>query len=69
LHTVLSAHEEPLGSAGFWQPAIALHESLVQTLPSLQLRAVPEVQFPPWQVSAPLQTLPSLQAVPLRTGE
>jgi hypothetical protein len=68
LHTVLSAHDDPFGSAVFAQPVTALHESLVQTLLSLQLSAAPAVQVPPWQVSAPLQTLPSLQAVPLSTG-
>jgi hypothetical protein len=37
-------------------------------LPSLQLSAVPAVHVPPWQVSPPLQTLPSLHEVPFSTG-
>jgi len=68
LHTVLSRHGVPFRTDGFWQPKVGLQESVVQTLPSLQLRAVPAVQVPLWQVSAPLQTLPSLQVVPLSTG-
>ena len=40
----------------------------MQTLESLQLSAVPAVQVPAWQVSAPLQALPSAQAVPLVLG-
>jgi hypothetical protein len=47
LHTVLSAHDVPLGSAVLAQPVTGLHESLVQTLESLQLRAEPAVQVPP----------------------
>ena len=50
------------------QPVLELQPSLVQGLPSLQLSAVPAVHAPPWQVSAPLQTLPSLQAVPFATA-
>ena len=40
----------------------------MQTLPSLQLSGVPAVHAPLWQVSAPLQTLPSVQGVPFRTA-
>src|SRR5207247_667430 len=41
------------------QPLTASHESVVQTLPSLQLRGVPELQVPPPQTSRPLQTVAS----------
>jgi hypothetical protein len=46
LHTVLSGHAVPFSTAGFWQPKVGLQESLVQTLESLQLSAVPAVQVP-----------------------
>jgi hypothetical protein len=49
------------------QPEAGLQESFVQTFESLQVRGVPAVHAPLWQVSAPLQALPSLQAVPLAT--
>jgi hypothetical protein len=52
----------------FTQPERTLHESVVQALLSLQLSGVPAVQLPDWQVSAPLQTFPSAQAVPFATG-
>jgi hypothetical protein len=67
LQTSPSAHDVPLATAVFTQPEAGLQESVVQTLPSLQLGGVPAVQVPLWQVSAPLQALPSLQAVPLAT--
>jgi hypothetical protein len=38
-----------------------LHESSVQTLPSLQLAAAPGTQDPPLQVSFAVQASPSLQ--------
>ena len=50
------------------QPLTVLQLSAVQALPSLQLRAVPAVQVPPWQVSAPLQTFASAHDVPFRTA-
>jgi len=68
LQTVLSAQGVPFRTAVFWQPKVETQESVVQTLPSLQLSAVPAVQMPPWHVSAPLQALPSLHAVPLLTA-
>jgi hypothetical protein len=43
----------------------ALHESVVQTLPSLQFGGGPPTQTPPLQVSAVVQALPSLQAAVL----
>src|SRR5262249_48637522 len=46
------------------QPVAASHESSVQGLPSLHASGVPTVQLPLWQVSTPLQALPSLQLVP-----
>jgi hypothetical protein len=59
-----------------WQPGIGvlmhpltpLHTSLVQALPSSQLSIVPAVQLPLWQVSLPLQALPSLHELPFATG-
>ena len=67
LQTVASAHGVPFRTAVFWQPNVGLQESEVQTLESLQLRVVPGAQVPDWQVSAPLQTLPSLHDVPFVT--
>jgi len=52
----------------FVHPLTGLQASVVQALPSLQLRAVPDVQLPLWQVSAPLQTLPSAHDVPFVTA-
>src|SRR5262245_15106190 len=49
-------------------PPGATQESLVQGLPSSQLGGVPAAHSPPWQVSRPLQALPSEQAVPLATA-
>ena len=74
VHGLPSAQSEPIvqiwhPGMGVWmQPVMVSHVSTVQPLVSLQLRAVPEVQVPPWQVSAPLHTLPSVHGVPLRTG-
>jgi hypothetical protein len=42
--------------------------SVVQGLLSLQLSAVPLVQMPAWQVSAPLHTFPSLHDKPFVTA-
>jgi hypothetical protein len=50
------------------QPLVGLQLSAVQPLLSLQVSGVPALQLPAWQVSAPLQALPSLQAVPLGAG-
>jgi hypothetical protein len=57
----------PLATSVFWQPLAASHESVVQGLPSLQLSGGPGVQVPVWQVSVPLQALPSPQDVPFVT--
>jgi hypothetical protein len=56
-----------LAAGAVWQPATGLHVSVVHGLPSLHVSGVPAVQVPPWQVSAPLQTLPSPQPVPFGT--
>jgi hypothetical protein len=68
LQALPSLHAVPLLTAVFAHPVVVLHESLVQRLLSLQLSAVPAVQAPLWQVSAPLQTLPSEHDVPLVTA-
>jgi len=46
-------------------PVCELQESAVHGLPSSQLVGGPFKQRPAWQVSAPLQGLPSEQEVPL----
>jgi hypothetical protein len=68
LHRLPSAHEVPLATGMAVQPKMESQPSVVHGLPSLQLSAVPAVQAPLWQVSAPLQTLPSLHEVPFSTG-
>jgi hypothetical protein len=67
LQALPSVHEVPLATLVFWQPVAGTHESLVHALPSLQLGAVPAVHAPLWQVSTPLQALPSVQVVPFAT--
>ena len=64
LHTFPSAHEVPFRTGMFWQPAAGSQLSVVHTLESLQLSAVPAVHTPAWQVSAPLHTFPSLHEDP-----
>jgi hypothetical protein len=64
LHTVPSAHDEPSGRGAVRQPATGLQLSVVHGLPSLQVRGVPAVHTPPWQVSAPLHTVASAHEVP-----
>jgi len=68
LHTLASAHEVPFSTGVFAQPVAGLQLSVVHTLPSLQLSAVPAVHVPLWQVSVPLHTLPSVHGEPLATG-
>src|SRR2546427_613246 len=58
----------PFASAVCRQPATGSHVSVVQGLASAQLRAVPGVQAPAWQVSTPLHTFPSLHDVPFATA-
>jgi hypothetical protein len=68
LQALPSLQVVPLGTGVCWQPWTGSQVSAVQGLPSSQLRGGPDVQVPAWQVSAPWQTLPSLQVVPLVTG-
>jgi hypothetical protein len=68
LQTLPSEQDVPFRTATAWQPATALHESVVHRLPSLQTRVVPATQVPAWQISLPLQRVASGQAVPLATG-
>src|SRR5262249_33831370 len=68
LQTVASAQAVPSATLTCLQPVTGSQLSVVQGLPSLQLRAVPAAHTPPWQVSAPLQTFPSLHAVPFSRG-
>jgi hypothetical protein len=68
LQTLPSTHGEPLASGVLVQPLAGLQASVVHALLSLQLSGVPDVQVPLWHTSLPLQTLPSLHAVPFNTG-
>jgi hypothetical protein len=68
LHTLLSRHGVPFSTAVAVQPLAATQLSVVQTFPSLQTSAVPAVQVPFWQVSAPLQRFVSAHEVPFVTG-
>src|SRR6185436_17462590 len=52
-----------LPTAGNWQPTEGLQVSFVQALPSLHVGAWPPTQSLFWQLSRPLQALPSLQGV------
>src|SRR5262249_33839940 len=65
LHRLPSAHAVPLASAVAVHPEVGLQASVVHGLPSLQTSAAPATHTPAWQVSAPLQRLPSGHAVPL----
>src|ERR1041384_4326222 len=67
LQTLASPHAVPFSAAMCVQPKTGSQASVVQALPSSQLSVVPPVHVPFWQVSAPLQTVPSAQAVPLPT--
>ena len=49
-------------------PVAGSQLSAVHAFPSSQLSGVPAVHVPAWQVSSPLQTLPSEHDVPLATG-
>jgi hypothetical protein len=68
LQTFASAHGVPLVTGLVVQPKVALQPSVVHTLPSLQTSAVPAVQVPLWQVSAPLQRFASGHGVPFSTA-
>jgi hypothetical protein len=65
LHCAAVEHDLQLGMSVWVHPVVGLHASVVQGSKSLQPSAVPDVHAPAWQVSAPLQTLPSLHGVPL----
>jgi hypothetical protein len=64
LQTLPSEHEVPFPTGVVVQPVAGAQESLVQGLASLQTSAVPAVQTPATQVSAPLHALPSEHAEP-----
>jgi hypothetical protein len=64
LQALPSLHELPFGALACWQPAPGLQVSVVHGFESSQFGAVPGVQAPAWQVSAPLQVLPSVHEVP-----
>jgi hypothetical protein len=68
LQTLPSPHGVPLTTGVLVHPKTGSQLSAVQRLPSVQLRAVPAMQVPLWHVSSPLQTLPSVQDEPLRSG-
>jgi hypothetical protein len=68
LQALPSAHAEPFGSDGFWQPVTGLQLFAVHGLPSLQLSGAPAVQVPDWHVSSPLQTVLSAHDVPFGNG-
>jgi hypothetical protein len=67
LQTVASRQGVPFRRGVLLHPKSGSQESVVQTLLSLQLSAVPAVQVPVWHTSAPLQALPSEHDVPLAT--
>src|SRR5438445_663694 len=68
LHTLPSLHEVPFASAVRRHPLSGSQVSVVHGLLSLQLSAVPPMQMPARQVSAPLHTLPSLHEVPFASA-
>jgi len=69
VHALLSEQAPPAAAGGFWQPSVALHESVVHGLPSLQLSGgVVARQNPVVHASTPLQTFPSEHDVPSATG-
>jgi hypothetical protein len=67
LQRFVSAHDVPLVTGVTVHPVAGLQPLVVQTLLSVQVSGVPAVQAPVWQVSVPLQRLPSAHAVPLAT--
>jgi hypothetical protein len=68
LQALASLHEVPFRTGACSQPKTGSQVSVVQGLASLQLSAAPAVHTPLWQVSSPLQTLPSAHDAPLGTG-
>ena len=68
LHSDDAVHRVQPAMVSLRQPVAGSQESAVQGLLSSQTGGEPAVQVPAWQVSAPLQALPSEQLVPLATG-
>jgi hypothetical protein len=63
-----SAHDEPSGTKVFWHPTSGSQLSVVHVLSSSQFSGDPAVHTPLWQVSSPLQRLPSAHDEPSGTG-
>jgi hypothetical protein len=68
LQVLPSEQEVPLATGPLVQPVAGSQASAVQALLSLQLSAAPAIHVPAWQVSAPLQALPSEQEFPSAFG-
>jgi hypothetical protein len=66
-HTVALGQAVPFATFVWLTPATGSHASAVHGFPSSTTSGVPGVQVPAWQVSPPLQTLASGQAVPFAT--
>lgn len=67
LHWLSSGQAVPFAAGPWTTPDEGSHESAVHGLPSSTGSGVPGVHVPDWQVSVPLQTLPSVQFVPFET--
>jgi hypothetical protein len=65
LHTLPSLHDVPLSTGVLTQPVPGLQLSVVHGLLSLHSGGLPLIQVPAWQVSSPLQTVPSAHDEPL----
>jgi hypothetical protein len=63
-----SLHGVTVELGGFWQPSVALHESVVHWFVSTQFIGVPGRQLPVRHTSTPLQTLLSVHEVSSGTG-
>jgi hypothetical protein len=64
LQALPSRHGVPSVAGACWQPRAALQLSKVHGFASSQLVGVPALQLPAWQISPPLQRLPSGHGVP-----
>jgi hypothetical protein len=70
LHALLSLHDVPTATGACATPPTGSQVSVVHGLLSSTGGAVPAMHVPvALQISLPLQTLPSGQAVPIATGE
>jgi hypothetical protein len=69
VHALLSVQPVPLGMGTWEHPVMALQLSAVQKFRSSQFTVPDVVHVPPWQESPVVQTLPSLQVLPLGSGE